>query len=87
MVSRSSIPSGLSLKKLLNAPDSIGDSFKTYIEGFTDNVKDILANFVHEDGDSDVVDLSKIYSRLDEVTNSMLLSNSLWKMQTCILAR
>lgn len=57
--------SGLSLKKLLNAPDSIGDSFKTYIEGFTDNVKDILANFVHEDGDSDVVDLSKIYSRLD----------------------
>lgn len=57
--------SGLSLKKLLNAPDSVGDSFKTYLEGFTDNVKDILANFVHEDGDSDVVDLSKIYSRLD----------------------
>ncbi len=57
--------SGLSLKKLLNAPDHIGDSFKTYIEGFTDNVKDILANFVHEDGDSDVVDLSKIYARLD----------------------
>lgn len=57
--------SGLSLKKLLNSPDQIGDSFKTYIEGFTDNVKDILANFVHEDGDSDVVDLSKIYSRLD----------------------
>ena len=57
--------SGLSLKKLLNAPDHVGDSFKAYIEGFTDNVKDILANFVHEDGDSDVVDLSKIYSRLD----------------------
>ena len=57
--------SGLSLKKLLNAPDHIGDSFKTYIEGFTDNVKDILANFVHEDGDSEVVDLSKIYARLD----------------------
>ena len=57
--------SGLSLKKLLNSPDQIGDSFKTYIEGFTDNVKDILANFVHEDGDSDTVDLSKIYTRLD----------------------
>lgn len=57
--------SGLSLKKLLNSPDQIGDSFKTYIDGFTDNVKDILANFVHEDGDSDVVDLSKIYARLD----------------------
>lgn len=57
--------SGLSLKKLLNSPDQISDSFKTYIEGFTDNVRDILANFVHEDGDSDVVDLSKIYARLD----------------------
>lgn len=57
--------SGLSLKKMLNAPDHVGDSFKTYLESFTDNVKDILANFVHEDGDSDVVDLSKIYSRLD----------------------
>ena len=57
--------SGLSLRKMLNAPDHVGDSFKTYLEGFTDNVKDILANFVHEDGDSDVVDLSKIYTRLD----------------------
>lgn len=57
--------SGLSLRKLMNTPDQIGDSFKTYIEGFTDNVKDILANFVHEDGDGDVVDLSRIYSRLD----------------------
>lgn len=57
--------SGLSLRKLLNTPDQIGDSFKTYIEGFTDNVKDILGNFVHEDGESDEVDLSRIYSRLD----------------------
>lgn len=57
--------SGLSLRKLMNTPDQIGDSFKTYIEGFTDNVKDILGNFVHEDGDSDEVDLSRIYSRLD----------------------
>ena len=57
--------SGLSLKKLLNSPDQIGDAFKTYIEGFTSNVKDILANFVHEDGDSGIVDLSKIYARLE----------------------
>lgn len=57
--------SGLSLRKLLNSPDQIGDSFKTYLEGFTDNVKDILVNFVREDGDSETVDLSKIYSRLD----------------------
>lgn len=34
--------SGLSLKKLLNSPDQIGDAFKTYIEGFTSNVKDTL---------------------------------------------
>ncbi len=57
--------SGLSLRKLLNSPDQIGDAFKTYIEGFTPNVKDILANFVHEDGDSGIVDLSKIYARLE----------------------
>ena len=57
--------SGLSLRKLMNTPDQIGDSFKTYIDGFTDNVKDILGNFVHEDGESDEVDLSRIYSRLD----------------------
>ena len=57
--------SGLSLRKLLNSPDQIGDSFKTYLEGFTDNVKDILVNFVREDGDSETVDLSRIYSRLD----------------------
>lgn len=53
--------SGLSLRKLLNSPDQIGDSFKTYLEGFTDNVKDILVNFVREDGDSETVDLSRIY--------------------------
>lgn len=57
--------SGLSLRKLLNSPDQIGDSFKTYLDGFTDNVKDILVNFVREDSDSETVDLSKIYSRLD----------------------
>lgn len=57
--------SGLSLRKLLNSPDQIGDSFKTYLDGFTDNVTDILVNFVREDGDSDTVDLSKIYSRLE----------------------
>ena len=57
--------SGLSLEHLLGAPEQIADSFKTYLEGFTDNVKDILANFVHSDTDSDIVDLSPIYSRLE----------------------
>lgn len=53
-----------SLRKQPNTLDQIGDS-KTYIEGFSDNVKDILANFVHKDGDSDNVDLLRIYNRLD----------------------
>ena len=57
--------SGLSLEKLLGAPEQIGASFETYLNGFTDNVKDILATFVHTDTNSDEIDLSPIYSRLD----------------------
>ena len=57
--------SGLSLEKLLGAPEQIGQSFETYLNGFTDNVKDILANFVHSDTDTDIVDLAPIYSRLE----------------------
>lgn len=57
--------SGLSLERLLGAPAQIGQSFKTYLDGFTDNVKDILANFVHSDTESEDVDLSPIYSRLE----------------------
>lgn len=57
--------SGLSLERLLGAPEQIGQSFETYLNGFTDNVKDILANFVHSDTDSEIVDLSPIYSRLE----------------------
>lgn len=57
--------SGLSLERLLGAPTQIGDAFQTYLDGFTDNVKDILANFVHTDVESENLDLSPIYSRLD----------------------
>ena len=57
--------SGLSLERLLGAPGQIGASFQTYLDGFTDNVKDILANFVHTDTSSQTLDLSPIYSRLD----------------------
>lgn len=57
--------SGLSLERLLGAPQQIGETFKTYLDGFTDNVKDILANFVHTDTDSEDVDLAPIYSRLE----------------------
>lgn len=55
--------SGLSLQLLLGNPAAIGDNFKTYLDGFTDNVKDILSNFVHSDSSSP--DLSQIYSRLE----------------------
>lgn len=58
--------SGLSLERLLGAPDQIGASFQAYLDGFTDNVKDILANFVHTDTLSETLDLSPIYSRLEE---------------------
>lgn len=61
---------GLSLyKKLLGAPDQIGTSFQTYLNGFTENVKDIHANFIHSDSQSDNVDLSPIYARLDRHDN------------------
>lgn len=57
--------SGLSLERLLGAPEQIGSSFETYLNGFTDNVKDILGNFVHTDTDTDIVDLAPIYARLE----------------------
>lgn len=56
--------SGLSLKKLLANPAGISSNFKTYLDGFTDNVKDILSNFVHQDGEAP--DLTQIYRRLEK---------------------
>jgi len=64
--------SGLSLQRLLASPEQIGQNFGIYLDGFTDNVKDILANFVHTDNSSDEVDLSDIYSRLER--NNKLFS-------------
>ncbi|MDE6134242.1 MAG: N-6 DNA methylase, partial [Muribaculaceae bacterium] len=55
--------SKFTLSNLLAAPNDIADNFKTYLEGFTDNVKDILNNFTHED--SEAGDLTRIYTRLD----------------------
>lgn len=37
--------SGFSLATILANPKALGDNFKTYLEGFSDNVKDILYNF------------------------------------------
>lgn len=53
--------SGLSLKKMLANPAAIGDNFKTYLDGFSPNIKDILYNFTggEEKG------LSPIYATLD----------------------
>lgn len=55
--------SKFTLSTLLAAPAEISDNFKVYLEGFTDNVKDILYNFTHED--SEAGDLTRIYTRLD----------------------
>ena len=55
--------SKFTLSTLLAAPREIADNFKIYLEGFTDNVKDILNNFTHED--SEQGDLTRIYTRLD----------------------
>lgn len=55
--------SKFTLSTLLAAPREIADNFKLYLEGFTDNVKDILNNFTHED--SEAGDLTRIYTRLD----------------------
>lgn len=55
--------SKFTLSTLLAAPNDIADNFKIYLEGFTDNVKDILNNFTHED--SEAGDLTRIYTRLD----------------------
>lgn len=64
--------SGLSLERMLGVPEQIGQSFAAYLDGFTPNVKDILANFVHEDSDTSEADLSRIYSRLER--NNKLFS-------------
>lgn len=59
--------SGLTLEKLLANPDNIADNFKTYLNGFSYNVKDILANFVKTDTKTSEPDLSPIYERLDRL--------------------
>lgn len=55
--------SGLSLNKLLAQPKMLADNFKAYLDGFTQNVRNILLAFTQEDGDNG--DISRIYSRLD----------------------
>lgn len=58
--------SGLTMQSLLAQPRLIADNFNTYLQGYTDNVKDILANFIHQSTDTDLHDLSPLYRRLNE---------------------
>lgn len=55
--------SGQSLNKLLAQPRMLADNFRTYLDGFTQNVRNILLAFTQEDGENG--DISRIYSRLD----------------------
>lgn len=61
--------SGLSLEKLLAEPSNIDSNFKTYLEGFTDNIKNILIHFVTKTKDDTVendasADITDIYREL-----------------------
>lgn len=53
--------SGLSLNTMIGNPAAIGDNFKTYLEGYSDNVKDILYNFTGGEQNG----LSPIYATLE----------------------
>lgn len=57
--------SGLSLELLLGNPEQMGQHFETYLNGFTQNVRDILANFVSTDSSSEQLDLSPIWRKLE----------------------
>lgn len=61
--------SGLSLEKLLAESSKINQNFKTYLEGFTPNVRNILIHFVTKTKndsleDDENADITDIYSEL-----------------------
>ena len=59
--------SGLSLEKILKEPSKTTENFKTYLDGFTPNVKNILIHFVtktkddsiENDAEADIADIYK----------------------------
>lgn len=62
--------SGLSLEKLLTESKSLADNFKTYLEGFTPNVRNILIHFVTKTKndsieDDENADITDIYRPLE----------------------
>lgn len=61
--------SGLSLEKIIKEPSKIADNFKTYLEGFTPEVKNILIHFVTKTKDDSLendesADITDIYRGL-----------------------
>lgn len=77
--------SGLSLKKLLNSPDQIGDAFKTYIEGFTSNVKETSLLTLYTKMATVALSTYRRYTLVLSVAISSLpLSFSLLRKPTCI---
>lgn len=62
--------SGLSLEKLLKESSRLADNFKTYLEGFTPNVRNILIHFVTKTKNDSVeddenADITDIYRPLE----------------------
>lgn len=53
-------------EKLMADPDNIGDNFDNYLKGFSDNVKDIIANFKFEDQVRTMVDGNVLFVVLQE---------------------
>ena len=57
-------------EKLMADPDHIGDNFDNYLKGFSDNVKDIIANFKFEDQVRTMVDGNVLFVVLQEFNTS-----------------
>lgn len=53
--------SGLSLSKLITVPADLTNNFKTYLKGFSPNIREILKNFT---GKGENASLSDIFSNL-----------------------
>ncbi len=69
--------SGLSLSKLIAVPADLTNNFKTYLEGFSPNIREILKNFT---GKGENASLSDIFLNLDrknlllQVTKAFVLN-------------
>ena len=71
--------SGFSLATLLNNPKNLADNFKSYLEGFSDNVKDILYNFTggQEKGLSPIYETLSRKNLLFKVTQDFVVKADL----------